>query len=125
MVFLGTIVGSPLLGWLSDRIKQRRLPMIVFAVLSFMVVLILIYTPHLSFVQLAIIFFILGFFTSAQIISYPLVAESNPRSIIGTAEGLASVLIMAGRYVTTYFWLVDAIALESCCRKSSAGVFGE
>lgn len=96
MIFIGTIIGSPLIGWFSDRIGLRRFPMIISAALSLLVVLIIMFVPHLSLINLMLLFFSIGFFTSAQIISYPLIAESNPRSLIGTAEGLASTLIMAG-----------------------------
>jgi hypothetical protein len=54
------------------------------------------------------IFFLLGFTTSAQIITYPLIAESNPGAIVGSAEGLASVLIMAGGFTQPFFaWLME------------------
>ncbi|MCA0403939.1 MAG: MFS transporter, partial [Proteobacteria bacterium] len=50
----------------------------------------------LSPLMLSILFFCLGFFTSTQVISYPLIAESNPVQNIGTATGFASLLIMGG-----------------------------
>lgn len=96
MIFVGTIVGSPLIGWFSDRIGLRRFPMILCAVFSLIAILIVMFTTTLSLPMLMILFFAVGFFTSGQIISYPLIAESNPRALIGTSEGLASTLIMAG-----------------------------
>jgi sugar phosphate permease len=96
MIFVGTIVGSPVVGWVSDRIGLRRLPMIVCALLSLVTILIVMFTPGLTLIALMALFFAIGFFTSAQIISYPLIAESNPRALTGTSEGLASTLIMAG-----------------------------
>lgn len=38
----------------------------------------------------------LGLFTSTQVISYPLIAESNTSENTGAATGIASVLIMGG-----------------------------
>lgn len=99
MLFFGTIIGSPLMGWLSDYWRTRRQPMLWGAVLAFAVVVCLVYVPHLSFVTLLILFFALGLITSTQIISYPMISESNPLAITGAAEGLASVLIMAGGLV--------------------------
>ena len=103
MLFIGTIVGSPVIGWLSDKIRQRRLPMIVGAIVALGLILLLMYTPHLSFISLALLFLALGFITSTQIISYPLIAESNSLALTGTAEGLASVLIMAGGFTIPLF----------------------
>ncbi len=96
MIFLGTIVGGPAIGWISDRVSQRRIPMIIFATLSLIVMLMIIKMDHLSYGALLALFFALGLFTSSQIISYPAIAESNSRMLTSTATGLASVLIMGG-----------------------------
>lgn len=103
MLFVGVILGSPLVGWLSDRLRQRRRPMIVGAFLSLVIMLFLIYAPHLSLFALLMIFLMLGLAISAQIISYPLIAESNSLSLTGTAEGWASVLIMSGGFMQPLF----------------------
>ncbi|MDQ8039462.1 MAG: MFS transporter [Rickettsiella sp.] len=109
MIFVGTIMGSPFVGWFSDTIGKRRLPMIISALLSLLVLLCIMFLPGLNFFTLFILFLLLGFFTSAQIISYPLVAESNPRHLTGTATGLASILIMGGGAVfqPLFGWLMD------------------
>jgi MFS family permease len=108
MIFVGTIFGSPILGWLSDRIGLRRLPMIICAMFSLVIILIMMYAPHLTLLPSMLLFLLLGFFTSAQVLSYPLIAESNSRALTGTAEGLASVLIMAGGTSQPFFgWLMD------------------
>jgi MFS family permease len=94
MIFIGTIIGSPVIGWYSDRMALR--PMILCATLSLVTILLIMFIPHLSLYSLMLLFFATGFFSSAQIISYPLIAESNPPALIGTAEGIASTLVMAG-----------------------------
>ncbi|MFN7096441.1 MAG: MFS transporter, partial [Gammaproteobacteria bacterium] len=96
MLFIGTIFGSPAFGKISDNMLRRRLPMILGAVTSLIFTFLMIYTPHFTFFAALIIFFLVGFFTSAQIISYPLIAESNQRTITGTSLGLASFIIMGG-----------------------------
>ncbi len=107
MIFVGTIIGSTLLGWLSDRLARRRSPMLIGAALSLGLVFNLMYTPQLGFFNLAALFFLLGLLTSTQVISYPLIVESNPVSLTGSAEGLASVLIMSGGFAQPLFgWLM-------------------
>ncbi len=96
MIFFGTIVGAPVVGWFSDRLGRRKLPMILFAVLSILVVLAIMYLPHLSFSMLIVLFFLLGFVTSAQILTYPAIAENNDSSQGGAALGVASSIIMGG-----------------------------
>lgn len=92
MLFIGTIVGSPIAGWISDRMGSRRIPMAIGAVLSIVVVFIIMYVPALSYVQLLLLFFLLGLITSSQVIAYPLMAESNPKAFTGAAIGLGTMI---------------------------------
>lgn len=96
MLFLGTIVGCPVLGWVSDAMRSRKKPMIICAIISIALVFVIMYLPQASYAVMVILFLALGFFTSGQIISYPLIAESNPNCLAGTATGWAAVLIMGG-----------------------------
>ncbi len=94
MIFIGTIVGSTATGILSDTLKRRRLPMLVFAILSLILFAFILFGPAQSYLVELILFFILGFLTAAQIIGYPVIQELNPRSLSGSALGLISVIIM-------------------------------
>lgn len=95
-VFIGSIFGCPVAGWLSDSLGRRK-PFMLFGALATLLVLIPLFTSvHLSEIELKILFFSLGFFTSTQVISYPLIAESNCVDHTGVATGIASVLIMGG-----------------------------
>lgn len=109
MIFLGTIFGSPFLGYLSDQIRQRRKPMFWFGLLSLFIVTLLMIIPPIDYIILLGLYFALGFFTSAQVLSYPLIAESNLKSLTGTAMGIASVIIMGGGAISQplFGWLLD------------------
>lgn len=109
MIFIGTIVGSPTFGALSDKIARRRSPMIFGAITSIITILAIMYLPNPSFNTLMALFFALGFFTSTQVISYPLITESNSRALTGTAAGFSSVLIMSGGAIfpPLFGWLMD------------------
>lgn len=103
MLFVGMIIGSPTVGWISDKLERRKMPMIVGAIASIAIVLVIMYTRNLSYEALIALFFVFGFIMSSQIIGYPLVAESNPSILTGSAEGLASVLIMSGGFLIPVF----------------------
>jgi len=96
LIFVGSILGCPLVGYLSDRQGKRKPVMIIGAVITLISLLPLFLGADLSALQLSIVFFALGFFTSTQVISYPFIAESNASENIGIATGVASVLIMGG-----------------------------
>jgi MFS family permease len=95
MLFLGAIVGSPLLGWISDKSGVRILPMKAGVLASMLVLLAVLYLP-VSVMQMAILFFLLGLFTSAQVISYALVAESSSPVMTATAVSVISILTQGG-----------------------------
>ena len=96
MLFIGTIIGSPVLGWLSDTMKKRKPIMVVGGLLSIVLILMIRYWQLPSFNTMFILFLLLGLVTSSQVISYPLITESNPLALTGSALGMASVIIMAG-----------------------------
>lgn len=103
MIFIGMVIGSPVVGWMSDTIGKRKMPMIVGAIASLVVILAIMYLKNLSLENLLVLFFALGFVISFQILGYPLIAESNSSILIGAAEGLASTLIMAGGFMIPVF----------------------
>lgn len=109
MFFVGVILGSPAFGWFSDYIGRRCLPMIFGAILSLIVVLVLIYTPNLSLTSLIFLFFLIGFTTSSQVLTYPAIAELNPIALTGTALSVASLTIMFSGVVLLplFGWLLE------------------
>jgi MFS family permease len=109
MAFFGLIVGSPVLGWISDSMGKRKPTMIIGAALSIFSILAIMFISNMSMSLAMLLFFLMGFFTSAQVIAYPVVTESNPSAITSTATGLASFLIMAGPAIAQplFGWLMD------------------
>ncbi|MDI1352630.1 MAG: MFS transporter, partial [bacterium] len=95
MLFLGAIIGAPLMGWISDKIGLRILPM-KFGVLASMITLLAVLYLPVSLNQMSFLFFLLGLFTSAQVISYALVAESSSPMMTATAVSVISILTQGG-----------------------------
>jgi MFS family permease len=108
LIFIGSMIGCPLMGWLSDQQGLRKPIMIIGALCTGLTLLPLCIHLPLSMYELAVIFFALGLFTSTQVISYPLIAESNPAIYTGSATGLGSVIIMgsAGLAQVLFGWLM-------------------
>jgi MFS family permease len=95
LIFFGLIVGCPLFGWISDQMRRRKLPMILGGILNIICVLVIL-MANLSYLELVIAFFLLGVFSSSQILTYPLIMESTPSHIIASSEAFSAVLIMGG-----------------------------
>lgn len=98
MLFLGAIVGGPVIGWISDRLALRIIPMKVGVLASLMTVLVILYVP-VTLPVMKILFFMLGFFTAAQVISYALVAENSSPLMTATAVSVISILTQGGYIV--------------------------
>ncbi len=98
MLFLGAIIGSPLVGWISDRMGLRILPMKMGVLASFATLVAILYFP-VSFSLMAVLFFLLGLFTSTQVISYALVAESSSPVMTATAVSVISIATQGGYIV--------------------------
>ena len=95
-LFIGSMIGCPLVGWVSDSMGRRKAPMLIGAVLTLLAFMPLLIGYSLSSLSLSLVFFAIGFVTSAQVISYPCIAESNRPTSTGAATGIASVIIMGG-----------------------------
>lgn len=85
MMFFGMIIGPPVIGMLSDKWQRRRAPMIVFALLSLLSIFVVMYVPTASVGLLMCLFLLLGLLISAQTLSYPTLAATNPPEIISMA----------------------------------------
>lgn len=109
MLFVGVIFGSPAFGWFSDRIGRRVLPMLLGAVVSLGVMSVLMFVPGLSLSQIIFLFFLVGFVTSSQVLSYPVIAELNPIALTSTAVSIDSVTIMLSGVVCQPFfgWILE------------------
>lgn len=107
--FVGVIFGSLAYGWVSDHIERRVSPMVVGAILSLIVIAILMYVPALSLWSLIVLFFLMGFATSSQVLTYPAIAELNPIYLTSTAISIDSLCIMASGFLIPPFfgWLME------------------
>ncbi len=95
MLFLGTIIGGPVMGWCSDKWGIRLTPMKIGAYSALLIVLAILYAP-MSYSMMVCLFFLLGLFTASQVISYALVAESSDVAMTATAVSVVSILTQSG-----------------------------
>ncbi len=98
VIFIGWAIGSPLFGWISDRI-QRRKPIIVGSVaFSLLFIFIILYCPSLPLPLLFVVAFLYGFSNVGVSTCYAVAAELTPNQYAGTALGftnMAAVLLGA------------------------------
>ncbi len=95
--FYGWIISSPLIGYFSDKIKRRRMPLIVTGTFAAILLSLLFYFPNLFTVsQLNLVFFTVGACCGAHSLCFALGKEANPIQVSGTSVAVTNMLIMAG-----------------------------
>lgn len=96
LIFLGWAVGGPFWGWFSDFVKRRCLPMLISSIIALVLISILLYVPHLSAVQMYLLLFSFGLFSSVQILVFSVCHESTSIKITATAVALTNTFVMIG-----------------------------
>ncbi|MFT4058440.1 MAG: MFS transporter [Legionella sp.] len=96
MIWIGIGIGSPLLGWLSDKMESRRFSLTLSAALGFSATLILFYFPGLTYGWAPLVLFVLGLGAGGQTVSFAVVKENNPPEFVGTASGFNNLSVLIG-----------------------------
>lgn len=95
--FLGLAFGGPAAGILSERLRSRRKPMMLFAGLAMLDLLLLIYVPGLGFGAAFPLMFVLGFCLGSQgSLVFAVALEINDDREAGLAIGFTQALSNLG-----------------------------
>lgn len=132
MIFFGIGVGTPLLGWFSNRVKSRIMVIHLTLVLGTIALLLGIYSPHLdmdTLIPSKFISFCIGFFLSGSMLFYTIVSELSSDSTRGVAISFLNtgvflfntlMLFIPYLFVTsiskeffTYLWIFPVCTLIS------------
>ena len=96
LLFFGFMIGAPLMGYISDKIKRRKLPMLVGAMGAAIVMSLILYVPGLDKPTLYPLIFLLGLLYSAQAIVFAVGRELSPNEAAGTAIATTNMIVMIG-----------------------------
>jgi MFS family permease len=96
ITFFGWIIAGPIIGALSDKIKRRRMPIMLTSGIAAALLAIVFYSSGVSLFWLHIVFFIVGFCCGAHPLCFALGKENNPLQFSGTAVAVTNMLIMLG-----------------------------
>jgi sugar phosphate permease len=94
MIFLGWVVGAPLMGLLSEKIKLRRKPMTIGSLVAAVLIALVLYLPGLPHWLVSVMLFIFGIFSSSQIIVFAIGRENSSLALAGTTVALTNLFVM-------------------------------
>lgn len=109
LIFMGWTMGGPFIGWISDRMKRRKIILIISALASLIFISSALYIPNMPLALLFSILFLYGVANTGVATSYAVAAEINPRVLAGTSmafANMASVLVGAA-FQPLIGWLLD------------------
>ena len=95
-IWMGIGIGSPLLGWLSDYMCNRRTALCLSSVMGLLATLVLLYAPDISIGLTSFMLFIFGLGAGGQSVSFAVVKDYNPPQLVGTASGFNNLSVLIG-----------------------------
>ncbi|WP_419192786.1 MFS transporter [Kolteria novifilia] len=102
VLIVGVGLGNVGSGWISDRLRRRRLPMLVGIVVSLGLMINLLFGPEPSFAIGTALLFVLGLFLGTLTLTYAVVRDSVPGRASGTALGLMNIFAYASGAVLQF-----------------------
>lgn len=93
-VFLGWAIGGPIIGFISDYIDNRRLPLIVGGLIGAAVIATVIYGQNMSPSLIGALLFLFGVSSSAQNLCFAIAKESTNHVLAGSAVALTNMFVM-------------------------------
>lgn len=99
LIFLGFAIGAPLMGYISDKLRRRKLPMLVGATVASVLMMMILYLPGLNQLSLNFLLFFLGLFYSSQAIVFAVGRELSPKAAAGTAIAMTNMIVMIGAMI--------------------------
>lgn len=95
LLFLGGIAGSLFFGWYSDYLGRRKSPMVFAGIGALATMACLLYLPGIPLAGFKLGLFLVGFFSSANIVSYAVARDLYPK-LAGLSIGFLSTCYFAG-----------------------------
>ncbi len=113
MMFVGAGIGMPILGWISNRVKSRKMVIHVSLCLGAMFLLMCLYLPHYQINTLAIIktvTFITGFLLSGSMLFFTVASEissDRTRGLALSATNMGAFLFSSVMMFVPYVFITN------------------
>ena len=103
-VWIAMAISSPLAGWVSNKMQQRKLPIFVLLVIGLISSVILVLCPpkHSPMLICALLFAI-GVASSAQPITFGLIHDNNQPDVIATAMSFNNMMLISSACILQPF----------------------
>lgn len=93
LIYVGLIVGSLAMSFVSDRLQKRKAIILPAALLNLVLIACVVYLP-LPLNVTSVIFFMIGFGIGAEMLCFVGATESVSQNVAGTATGFVNFIVM-------------------------------
>jgi len=109
LMLIGWAVSAPVVGWVSDRIGRRKLPLMIAAVISLCSISLLVYGPSVPLYFADVLLFLNGAASSGMVICFALARENNAAHTAGGAVAFVNMwVILSGALLQPVIgWVLD------------------
>lgn len=99
-VFWGWAIGGPFMGWLTEKLEKRRLPLLLGAIGTALAFAGILYLPEsMPLGVMKGLLFSVGFCASSEILVFPIARELTSSTLAASALAFTNMLIMIGGVV--------------------------
>lgn len=112
MVFLGAAVGSPIVGYLSEKTRCRKPYLVAGSLSSMLLMLLILAIPSIPLVMMFVILFILGLACSPYMLNFAIADDIAPPEAKNTYVGFTNALGIASIPILQPLvgWVLDLLA---------------
>ena len=109
MMLIGWGLGALFSGWLSDKVGQRRQPLLIGLFIAFAALVIAIYVPDLSPTLIGALMLVNGLASGVIVLTYAMAGDLAPENVRGSTFAFANMLIILSGAVFQPLsgWLLD------------------
>lgn len=104
IIWVAIGVFSPLIGWFSDKINNRRYPLMLATFVGLVGSLFLLFADSLPWIMMLLGLTALGFAAGGQTLSFALVKDNNLPEYIGSASGFNNMSVLVGATIFQPFF---------------------
>ena len=94
--WLGVALASPVIGWISDKVKRRCLFLVTSAFAGTVAMALVVFVPNIPLIILYCLMFFIGFASAGQTISFALIKDNNSPFTNSAANGFNNMVVVAG-----------------------------
>ncbi len=91
IVFIGLGIGSPILGFISDRLGNRRMVLLASTLIACIAITLVLYAHPMPIWILSILLFVFGFFLGAFMLIFAIGKELNKPALTGTVIAMINM----------------------------------